>query len=161
MVNKFITGERHITNVDIELAGYYFPVLCDAATNAHLHSYWDVIKEARSRNPITQALENARPISIGRRFEFIRLFTIDFNLPDLTSWSVNSKYMNSREYWADFNPYIERTNSNQINWEAQKTDWENHLKYQIPYWRPYSCRKSLSKMAEEARTHNCPPIRTS
>lgn len=111
VINKFITRERKITALDIKLAKYFFPYLCELARDRQRQTYDDFLKTLRRRHPKNSALKNSIPLNIGRRFEFIRLFTIDFDLPDLTVWVTNKRALNSDEYVNDFSSSEQRYKS--------------------------------------------------
>jgi hypothetical protein len=112
--NNFFKGWRNPTSVDVVLAEHYYPLLIDVASKGEMVTFKDV--------------QAAIPVSTGRRFEFIRLYTREHGLPDLSSWVVNQSGKNSDIYQADFDPAEERRKTQAVDWSHYEGDWSAYIK---------------------------------
>lgn len=67
-------------------------------------------------------------MTTGRRFEFIRLYLKENNLPDLSAWVVNSLNENSDAYLKDFDAEAERQKTTKIDWsQYEGGDWGKYV----------------------------------
>ena len=121
--NNFLAGRRNPTPTDAVLAKCYYPMLCELAKQKKEMTFKDFVDAAKERYPNVEEVQNAIPVSTGRRFEFVRTYTNQHELPDLSAWVVSQAGTNSEEYTADFNPQEEREASSNINWDDYEGEW--------------------------------------
>lgn len=125
--NHFITGERKPTPTDAELAKCYYPILCELAKNQTELTFKKFVELAKVRYPNSEAVQNAIPVSTGRRLEYIRTYTKKHDLPDLSAWIVSQSGKHSEAFLADFNPTKEREESALVNWNDYEGEWEEFV----------------------------------
>jgi hypothetical protein len=125
-VNHFLKGERKVTETDAALAIAYYPLLVDLARNRRTIAFSDFVDLAKTTYPKNPAVQNAIPVSTGRRLEFIRVFTAVNGLPDLSAWVTGKSGKNSAAYEGDFNPVEERRRSAEVDWSEHQAAWEAH-----------------------------------
>ena len=156
--NHFLRAERLPTETDVALAIAYYPMLVELALKRTICSFKDFISDAKRRYPNNQFVQYAVPISTGRRFEFIRIFTKRHALPDLSAWVTNQKGDNSQAFIADFDPENERKTSAEVDWDLFQSAWENHkveiqkLSIKLQRRRPEDARKLMAIFANDMRT---------
>ena len=80
-VNHFLNGERKVTETDAALAIAYYPLLVDLAGRRLTITFKDFVDLAKATYPDNPAVQNAIPVSTGRRLEFVRVFTALQRLP--------------------------------------------------------------------------------
>ena len=80
---------KNITLNDVQLAAAYYPILIDLAKHKHCLTYGELVDRAKEENPEKEVVQNAIAISAGRKLDVVRLFTIDRELPDVTSLVIN------------------------------------------------------------------------
>lgn len=82
----------NVTEIDIAIAEALYPVLVECARSEPIRTltYGDLIATAKSRQPDDHPVQNAIPVSLGRRLDVIRLFIAEQKLPNLTSLIVNA-----------------------------------------------------------------------
>lgn len=125
--NHFERGDRKTTDTDVALAKAYYPMLCELAKESREVTFKEFVEEAKKRYPNVEEVQNAIPVSTGRRLEFIRRYTKRNDLPDLSAWVVSQAGTNSEEYLADFDPIAEREASTQVNWEDYEGEWGDYV----------------------------------
>jgi len=114
--NHFLRGEREPTITDYVLACHYPFLLMVLAENRQSMSFKEFLTWAKTSFPNVKKIQNAIPVSTGRRFEFIRIFTKSHNLPDLSAWVVSTKGKHNKKYLKDFDPDAEKNASAEVNW---------------------------------------------
>ena len=114
--NHFLRGDRKPTITDYVLASHYPYLLMVLAENKQSMSFKDFLKWARASFPEVEKIQKAIPVSTGRRFEFIRIFTKSQGLPDFSVWVVSAKGTHGDAFLEDFDPVKERENSSKIDW---------------------------------------------
>lgn len=77
------------TPTDLELALAFFSVLVEHARRRETITYGELVKRAQARFPTSEAVAKAIPVAVGRRLDFVREFTRQRALPDLSSLVVN------------------------------------------------------------------------
>lgn len=125
-VNHFLNGERKVTETDAALAIAYYPLLVDLAAHRRTITFKDFVGLAKATYPENPTVQNAIPVSTGRRLEFIRVFTAVNGLPDLSAWVTGKSGKNSAAYEGDFNPVEERRRSAEVDWSEHQAAWEAH-----------------------------------
>lgn len=126
--NHFLNGERNVTPTDVKLAQCYYPLLCEIAKEQKEITFKELVELAKRRYPSVEEVQNAIPVSTGRRLEFVRTYTKANDLPDLSAWVVSQAGTNSEEYNADFNPAEEREATKSVNWDDYEGDWGEYVK---------------------------------
>lgn len=125
--NNFKNGNRQPTDTDVALAKAYYPMLCELAKEQKEVTFKEFVEAAKTRYPKVEEVQNAIPVSTGRRLEFVRLYTKEHGLPDLSAWVVSQAGTNSDEYMADFDPVAEREATAQVNWDEYEGDWGAYI----------------------------------
>ncbi len=126
-VNHFVTGERKPTLTDHALAKAYYPLLIELAKAEKELTFKQFVEMAKKRYPNVEEVQNAIPVTTGRRFEFIRIYTNNEGLPDLSAWVVGQAGKNSEAYLADFDPKKEREETTKVDWDKFEGDWGKYL----------------------------------
>ena len=126
-VNNFLNKNRKPTQTDYVLAKAYYPLLIDIAKNQKEVTFQQFVENAKSQYPQIKEVQNAIPVTTGRRFEYIRIFTTREKLPDLSAWIVSKSGANSEAYLADFNPTLEREQTAKVDWESYNEKWQQYL----------------------------------
>lgn len=81
---------KTITDLDLELASAFYPVLVEKAGDVKKLSYNDLKRAAESKFPtLADEINRCTDQAVGRRLEVIRLFTEDKGYPDLSCLVVN------------------------------------------------------------------------
>jgi len=153
-VNHFMKGERKVTETDAALAIAYYPLLVGLATRRRTITFKDFVEVAKTTYPDNPAVQNAIPVSTGRRLEFVRVFTAQKGLPDLSAWVTGQNGNNSAAYEGDFDPVEERRRSAEEDWSEHQAAWEAHaaeLRKLAKKIKPRSEREALSLMAKFAK----------
>lgn len=153
-VNHFLNGERQVTDTDAALAVAYYPLLVDLAARRQRITFKDFVALAKATYPDNPAVQNAIPVSTGRRLEFVRVFTALQRLPDLSAWVTGKSGKNSAAYEGDFDPVEERRRSAEEDWSRHQTAWEAHaadLRKRAQKITPRSELEARSMMAEFAK----------
>lgn len=125
-VNHFLNGARRVTETDASLAIAYYPLLVDLATRRRTITFKGFVELAKATYPENPAVQNAIPVSTGRRLEFVRVFTAIHGLPDLSAWVTGRDGKNSETFQRDFDPEEQRRLSAEVDWAAHEADWEAH-----------------------------------
>lgn len=125
--NHFLNGERNVTPTDVKLAQCYYPLLCEIAKGQKVMTFKEFVELAKRRYPSSEEVQNAIPVSTGRRLEFVRTYTKGNGLPDLSAWVVSQAGTNSEAYNADFNPVEEREETTKVNWDDYEGDWGEYV----------------------------------
>lgn len=79
----------NITLNDVQLARAYYPILIDLAKHKHCLTYGELVNKAKEMYPDLEYVKNAIAVSTGRKLDVVRLFTVEENLPDITSLIIN------------------------------------------------------------------------
>jgi hypothetical protein len=78
------------TQTDVELALAFYSVLVEVARRREEKlTYGRLVELAKSQFPTNEVVQRAIPIGVGRRLDFVRAFTEQRGLPDLSSLVVN------------------------------------------------------------------------
>ena len=120
--NNFIKKKKLETDLDNITARCYFPMLKAIAKSQNELTYKEFNELSKLIYPDIKEIQSAVAINLGRRFEFIRLYLIEYELPDLSAWIVNSQLKSAPEYKNDFDPLDEREQCQTINWDLYPGD---------------------------------------
>ncbi len=77
------------TVTDLELALAFYAVLVEQARRHETVTYGQLVERAQAKFPSNEVVAKAIPVSVGRRLDFVRAFTRQRALPDLSSLVVN------------------------------------------------------------------------
>ena len=120
--NNFIKKKKLETDIDNIAARCYFPMLKEIAKNRNELTYKEFNALAKLIYPDTKEIQKAIAINLSRRFEYIRLYLIKNELPDLSAWIVTSQLTSPPEYKNDFDPENERQKTLKENWDLYPGD---------------------------------------
>lgn len=154
LVNNFLNGKKQVTETDAALAIAYYPLLVDLATRRRKITFKDFVELAKATYPDNPAVQNAIPVSTGRRLEFVRVFTALQGLPDLSAWVTGKSGKNSAAFQRDFDPVEERRRSAEVDWSEHQAAWEAHageLRKRAQKITPRNELEARSLMAEFAQ----------
>ena len=155
--NNFLNGRRKPTETDVALAIAYYPMLVEISARQEMITFDQFVQNAKARHPKDQAVQNAIPVSTGRRFEFVRIFTELNGFPDLSAWVVNKARKNSAAHSADYYSDLERENSANTDWSLYQSEWDAHvaelkkLSIKLKRRKPDEARKLMADFAREMR----------
>lgn len=120
----------NITQLDVELASYYYPILVSVAKNNAnaLISYSDLVDTAKKQHPENTNIQNAIAVSTGRRLDVVRRFTNEKNYPDITSIVVNkSSGECGQGFTRSFNPTEVRNTVYEFDWSNVTTEFDTFV----------------------------------
>ena len=80
---------ENVTLIDVKLASAYYPILVDLARHKHCLTYGELVQRAKDEYPKNDIVQNAIPVSTGRRLDVVRMFTSERDMPDLTSLVIS------------------------------------------------------------------------
>ena len=66
---------KNTTDIDLLLAEIYYPILVTIAKSKGLITYKDLVDHAKKLHPNDLIVQNAIPVSTGRRLDAVRKFT--------------------------------------------------------------------------------------
>ena len=119
---------RNTTDIDLFLAEIYYPILVNLAKSKDLITYKDLVDYAKKLHPQNLLVQNAIPVSTGRRLETVRKFTSKNELPDLTSLVVNqSKGECGEAYLKHKDPEAERSRVYNFDWSNTNIEFNLFL----------------------------------
>ena len=155
--NNFLKDRKKPTETDLALSIAYYPMLVEISARQEKITFDQFVQNAKARYPKDQAVQNAIPVSTGRRFEFIRIFTEPNGFPDLSVWVVNKAGENSTAFNDDYDPEVERENSANTDWSLYQTEWDAHvaelkkLSIKLKRRKPDEARKLMADFARKMR----------
>jgi len=117
-----------VTETDLAVAAAIYPILVECARETPIRklTYGELIEEAKQRFPNDDAVQNAIPVSLGRRLDVVRMFLNDQNLPDLTVVVVNA---GTGEVGSAFgaNPHVVRAEVAAYDWSSVSEQFTLHI----------------------------------
>lgn len=135
-----------MTELDVEIAALFYPILVEVARAKELVSFGDLIRRTQERHPDNPAMQRQVPVGVGRRLEAVRVFTDAKGYPDLTSLVVNpGKSVPPEAYYTD--PEAEQARVAAFDW----SEVEAEFSLQVAIWRK-AAEKPLRRKREEAVT---------
>ena len=156
--NNFLKDRKKPTETDVALAIAYYPMLVEICARQEMITFDQFVQNAKARYPKDQAVQNAIPVSTGRRFEFVRIFMELNGFPDLSAWVVNKAGKNSPAFSADYDPDVERKNSASTDWSLYQSEWDAHvaelkkLSIKLKRRKPDEARKLMADFARRMRS---------
>lgn len=124
--NNFLNGNKKPTPTDAALAKCYFPLLVEINSKQEEVTFKKFLVMAKSKHPNNEAVQNAIPVSTGRRLEYVRIFTKANNLPDLSAWIVSQAGTHGDAFLADFDPDAEREACKTADWSEYVDSFESY-----------------------------------
>jgi hypothetical protein len=119
---------KNTTDIDLLLAEIYYPILVTIAKSKDLITYKDLVDHAKKLHPNDLIVQNAIPVSTGRRLDAVRKFTSKNDLPDLTSLVVNqSKGECGEAYLKHKDPEVERSHVYSYDWSKTNIEFNVFL----------------------------------
>jgi hypothetical protein len=116
------------TQVDLELALAYYAVLVEVARCCQTITYGSLVERAKMAFPENATVQNAIPVSAGRRLDFVRAFTNQRQLPDLSSLVVNrSTGECGVGFTRSFNPDEARAQVFAYDWRSVETEFTGEV----------------------------------
>ncbi|QIE30348.1 hypothetical protein [Caballeronia sp. SBC2] len=106
-----------VTAHSIRLASVYFPILVERAKCQHLITYGELVAMAKALHPDRSEVQNAIPVSSGRKLDVIRTFCLAHGLPDLASLVVNQASAKPGE------SYVGRHDADALQQKVFAFDW--------------------------------------
>ncbi|MFC1560321.1 hypothetical protein ACFL3W_00080 [Pseudomonadota bacterium] len=135
---------KNTTLNDVQLAEAYYPILVDLAThNQRLTlTYGELIDEAKKIYPGKVCVQNAIPVSTGRKLAVVRMFTNERNLPDVTSLIINKGDGECGSGFTDhFNPENARSKVYAYDWSGVSAEFNIYVEAVEKLVTPRKSRK--------------------
>jgi hypothetical protein len=133
----------NITVTDVQLASAYYPILIDLALRKHCLTYGELVQAGKRRYPTKLVVQRAIPVSTGRRLEVVRLYTVERNLPDLSSLIMNK---DTGECGSTFHVYADAEQTRKevfaFDWRGVPGDFDTFIEVQT---RALTPRKKVTK----------------
>jgi hypothetical protein len=95
MINFSESMYKSVTDNDLILAAFYYPILIDLGKNKQTLEYGQFVETAKSIYPNSQLIQNAIATTIGRPLDVIRLFAKDKKILDITALLINKHTLKS------------------------------------------------------------------
>lgn len=112
------------TSTDLELALAFYAVLVDVARRHETLTYGQLVDQAKAAFPGNETVQNAIPVSVGRRLDFVRSFTEKRQLPDLSSLVINKATGECGVgFTRNFNPQEARARVFAHEWQSVSTEF--------------------------------------
>ena len=119
---------ENITLIDVQLASVYYPILVDLAKHKHCLTYSELVDRAQCENPDHPVVQNAIPVSTGRRLDVVRLFTNERGLPDLTSLVISKSSGECGSFFTrHFDPVAARKQVFEFDWSVATADFDGFV----------------------------------
>jgi hypothetical protein len=117
-----------ITATDVHLAKTYFNVLVESAKQQQTITYGRLVEISKSRHPEDKIIQNAIPVSTGRRLNVVRQFTNQKKLPDLTSLAISKSTDEcGKGFLKSFDPEQARSLVFSHDWHSIQTDFSGFI----------------------------------
>jgi predicted DNA-binding ribbon-helix-helix protein len=112
------------TTTDLELALAFYAVLVEHARRRETLTYGQLVERAQDKFPSNEIVAKAIPVSVGRRLDFVRAFTGQRALPDLSSIVVNKTTGEcGTGFTRNFDPEEARAQVFGHDWETVSTEF--------------------------------------
>lgn len=119
---------QNITLNDVQLAAVYYPILVDLAKHKHCLTYGELVDLAKEQHPNIDYVQNAIPVSTGRKLDVVRIFTRERELPDVTSLIINKVEGEcGARFTEHFDPKSTREEVYAYNWSGVATDFDLYI----------------------------------
>jgi hypothetical protein len=144
-MNYDVFTNKNLTLTDVRLAAAYYPILLEIARDRKVGSvitYGDLVTTAKERYPENETVQNAIPVSTGRRLEIVRLFTNDRSYPDLSSLVVNSKGECGSGFTDRYDPETARKAVYGFDWSGVTSEFDVFIEGAVEVVKP---KKKISR----------------
>ena len=132
----------NITSLDVHLASRYFPILVRYAKARKMVFYGDLVEEAKLLYQDDTNVQNAIPVSTGRRLDVVRLFTQEHKLLDLTALVINRGTLEVGDRFPKGeDPVAIRKQIFNYDWNAVSTEFEGFVVAKATEIKPRKMRK--------------------
>ncbi|AVX26346.1 Uncharacterized protein ALO42_04186 [Pseudomonas syringae pv. atrofaciens] len=132
-----------VTLIDVKLASAYYPILVDLARHKYCLTYGGLVQRAKDEYPKNNIVQNAIPVSTGRRLDVVRMFTSERDMPDLTSLVISK---GSGEcgpgFRRNFDPVTAREAVFAFDWSDVTMDFDGFIDHTEQAIKP---RRTVSK----------------
>lgn len=148
MIQQPVAGAyQNITLLDVQLARIYLPFLVELARDKNVWTYTQLVDAAKRAHPGLGHVQNAIPISAGRRLEVIRLYCSEEGIPDLASLVISKASGECGSFYVrNFDPVSARAAVYARDWRGDVPDIDGYFDYSERQVKPRKVRK-----VEEAR----------
>lgn len=146
----------NVTELDLKLASYYFPILVDVARErGKTISYGDLLKEARRLHPEyfydEEGKQRETDFSTGRRLGTIWRFAAKKDYPIISTLVVNAATGECGHGVTDnLDPIAEREKVYAFDWDSVADDFLAHLSYEKEINRKRKIKKLKRRSSQEA-----------
>lgn len=143
---------QNATLNDVQLAGVYFPILVKVAMENGRVTYGELLKLAKEAeaNKDDVVVQNAIPVSTGRKLAMVRQFTQRLELPDLTSLVIsNTKEECGDAYTKTFNAEDERSKVYEFDWSQVSIDFNIFIETETKNAQPKAKSKPKPAVTNE------------
>ena len=112
------------TPVDLDLALAFFAVLVEVARSQQTVTYGELVARAKATFPTNESVQNAIPVSVGRRLDFVREFTRQRGIPDLTSLVISKSTGECGVgFTRNHDPQLARASVFAHDWQSESADF--------------------------------------
>lgn len=112
------------TPTDLDLALAYFAVLVEVARSQRTITYGELVERAKTAFPANETVQKAIPVGVGRRLDFVREFTRQRNIPDLTSLVISKSTGECGVgFTRNHDPLLARASVFAHDWQSESTDF--------------------------------------
>ncbi len=114
---------------DVQLAAAYYPILIELAKHKHCLTYGELVEKAKELRPELEHVQNAIPVSTGRKLDVVRKFIRDRELPDVTSLIINKGRGECGTGFTDFfaDPEAIREDVYAYDWSEVTTEFDVYI----------------------------------
>lgn len=145
----------NVTELDIKLAGYYYPILVEVAKEQNKITYGDLLKEARRRHPDYFHAEDGKQresdYSTGRRLGTIWRFADKQGYPIIGTLVINATTGECGHGVTDnIDPVVEREKVYDFDWDSVTDEFLSHLSYEKEVNRKRKENKIKKRTSQEA-----------
>ena len=128
MVDPSESLYANITLNDVQLAACYFPLLVQLARNNRTTTYGELVEAAQKQFPDKEYVQNAIPVSTGRKLDVVRIFATERGLPDISSLVLNKGEGECGKGFTDyFDPEKAREEVYAFDWGEVDSDFDIYI----------------------------------
>ena len=146
---------QNITELDLKLAGYYFPILVEVASERTTITYGNLLHEARRRHPeyfdAVEGEQRETDFSTGRRLGTIWRFTDKQGFPIISTLVVNADTGECGDGVPDdIDLEAERKRVYDFDWNSVSDNFLAHQSYEREVDRRNKSQKPKKRSSKEA-----------
>lgn len=153
----------NVTITDVKLASAYYPILIELAQHKHCLTYSELVEKAKARYPGRPEVQSAIAVSTGRRLDVVRAFTVDHDLPDLSSLVISKGTGECGSFYTrHFDAEMERKKVFAFDWSKASRDFDGFVTKVEKEVKPRKRRKEAEALVVMAthykeHKHTLPP----